>query len=111
MLLLYFLSFAQAVVMTHANIFATVSSLVTIVPELGEDDVYLAYLPIADILELVVEVWISTSYSGLRKYFSLKGILFLFYFSYDKLNLQLLVLAYNCSCWGCYRIWISFDSN
>ena len=97
--------------MTHANILACVCACMTIIPNVGRNDVYLAYLPMAHILELVAEVWISTSVSGLNKYFSLKGMLFPFSFSSDKLNLQLFVLAFSCSCWGCYRIWISFDSN
>lgn len=42
--------------MTHANVLATVSAVLTIVPELGNKDVYLAYLPLAHILELEAEV-------------------------------------------------------
>ena len=41
---------------THGNIVATVAVVMTIVPGLGNKDVYLAYLPLAHILELVVEV-------------------------------------------------------
>jgi len=58
--------------MTHGNVLATVSSVMTIVPKLGPKDVYLAYLPMAHILELVAEVWV----------FSSKYILIVFYFSY-----------------------------
>lgn len=42
--------------MTHANVLATVSAVMTIVPGLGSKDVYLAYLPLAHILELAAEV-------------------------------------------------------
>ena len=49
--------------MTHGNILATLSAVMTIVPGLGQDDVYLAYLPLAHILELAAEVWPSLKYS------------------------------------------------
>lgn len=42
--------------MTHSNILATVSAVMTIIPNLGLKDVYLAYLPLAHILELAAEV-------------------------------------------------------
>ena len=44
--------------MTHGNVLATVSAVMTIVPGLvtGSKDVYLAYLPLAHILELAAEV-------------------------------------------------------
>lgn len=42
--------------MTHGNVLATVSAVMTIVPGLGGKDVYLAYLPLAHILELAAEV-------------------------------------------------------
>lgn len=42
--------------MTHGNILATGSAVMTIVPDLGSKDVYLAYLPLAHILELAAEV-------------------------------------------------------
>lgn len=42
--------------MTHRNVLATVSAVMTIVPRLGSEDVYLAYLPLAHILELIAEV-------------------------------------------------------
>lgn len=45
--------------MTHGNVLATVSAVMTIVPNLEDKDVYLAYLPMAHILELVAEVWVS----------------------------------------------------
>ncbi|KAL5558399.1 hypothetical protein UlMin_034610 [Ulmus minor] len=45
----------KGVMMTHANVLATVSAVMTIVPDLGSNDVYLAYLPLAHILELAAE--------------------------------------------------------
>lgn len=57
-------SFAQGVMMTHGNILATVSAVVKIVPELGTKDVYLAYLPMAHILELIAEVCVSSNTSA-----------------------------------------------
>ncbi|XP_047983121.1 long chain acyl-CoA synthetase 9, chloroplastic [Salvia hispanica] len=45
----------KGVMMTHGNILATLSAVMTIVPGLGQDDVYLAYLPLAHILELAAE--------------------------------------------------------
>lgn len=48
--------FTQGVMMTHANVLATVSAVMTIVPGLGSNDIYLAYLPMAHILELAAEV-------------------------------------------------------
>ena len=44
--------------MTHGNVLATVSAVMAIVPGLGSKDVYLAYLPLAHILELAAEVCI-----------------------------------------------------
>lgn len=48
--------FIQGVMMMHANVLATVSGIMTIVPDLGSKDIYMAYLPMAHILELVAEV-------------------------------------------------------
>ncbi|TKY74274.1 Long chain acyl-CoA synthetase 9 [Spatholobus suberectus] len=45
----------KGVMMTHGNVLATVSAVMMIVPKLGPKDVYLAYLPMAHILELVAE--------------------------------------------------------
>ncbi|KAI4307274.1 hypothetical protein L6164_030478 [Bauhinia variegata] len=45
----------KGVMMTHGNVLATVSGVMTIVPNIGENDIYLAYLPMAHILELVAE--------------------------------------------------------
>ncbi|CAI0572135.1 unnamed protein product [Linum tenue] len=45
----------KGVMMTHANVLAVVSAVRTIVPGLESNDVYLAYLPLAHILELAAE--------------------------------------------------------
>ncbi|KAK2659500.1 hypothetical protein Ddye_006033 [Dipteronia dyeriana] len=45
----------KGVMMTHANALATVSAVMTIVPGLGSKDVYLAFLPLAHILEIAAE--------------------------------------------------------
>uniref|UniRef100_A0A2P2JA64 AMP-dependent synthetase/ligase domain-containing protein n=1 Tax=Rhizophora mucronata TaxID=61149 RepID=A0A2P2JA64_RHIMU len=45
----------KGVMMTHANVLAVVSAVRTIVPGLENKDVYLAYLPLAHILELAAE--------------------------------------------------------
>ncbi|KAI9200682.1 hypothetical protein LWI28_011610 [Acer negundo] len=45
----------KGVMMTHANVLATVSAVMTIVPGLGSKDVYLAFLPLAHILEIAAE--------------------------------------------------------
>ncbi|GFP89804.1 long chain acyl-coa synthetase 9 chloroplastic [Phtheirospermum japonicum] len=45
----------KGVMMTHGNVLATASAVMTNVPGLGSKDVYLAYLPLAHILELAAE--------------------------------------------------------
>lgn len=45
----------KGVMMSHRNVLATVSAVLTIVPGLGTKDSYLAYLPLAHILELAAE--------------------------------------------------------
>ncbi|CAA6667667.1 unnamed protein product [Spirodela intermedia] len=45
----------KGVMMSHGNILATVSAVISIVPDIGVKDIYLAYLPLAHILELVAE--------------------------------------------------------
>jgi len=42
--------------MSHANIVATVAGVSTVIPNLSKNDVYLAYLPLAHVLELAAEV-------------------------------------------------------
>ncbi|XP_077222394.1 long chain acyl-CoA synthetase 8-like [Tasmannia lanceolata] len=45
----------KGVLMTHGNIVATAAAVMTIIPGLGSNDVYLAYLPLAHVLELAAE--------------------------------------------------------
>lgn len=45
----------KGVMMSHGNVLATLSAVMTIVPDLGSKDIYLAYLPLAHILELAAE--------------------------------------------------------
>jgi long-chain acyl-CoA synthetase len=42
--------------MSHGNLVATVAGVSTGIPELSCKDIYLAYLPLAHILELAAEV-------------------------------------------------------
>lgn len=53
----------QGVMMSHGNVLATVAAVMTIVPGLGSKDIYLAYLPLAHILELAAEVSFYTSFT------------------------------------------------
>lgn len=46
----------KGVVMSHANIVATIAAVFAVVPDVGPTDVYLAYLPLAHVLELSAEV-------------------------------------------------------
>ncbi|MED6133824.1 Long chain acyl-CoA synthetase 9, chloroplastic [Stylosanthes scabra] len=55
----------KGVMMTHANVLATVSAVMTIVPNLGRNDTYLAYLPMAHILELAAENLIAACGSAI----------------------------------------------
>lgn len=45
----------KGVMMTHGNMVATIAGVMQVVPELGPKDVYLAYLPLAHVLELAAE--------------------------------------------------------
>ncbi|XP_066336452.1 long chain acyl-CoA synthetase 8-like [Miscanthus floridulus] len=45
----------KGVMITHGNIVATTAAVMTIVPNLGMNDVYLAYLPLAHVFELAAE--------------------------------------------------------
>ncbi|KAK4481293.1 hypothetical protein RD792_012178 [Penstemon davidsonii] len=49
----------KGVMMTHGNVLATASAVMTNIPGLGNKDVYLAYLPLAHILELAAENFIA----------------------------------------------------
>lgn len=46
--------------MSHGNIVATAAAVLTIIPGIGDKDVYLAYLPLAHVLELAAEVGFHT---------------------------------------------------
>lgn len=45
----------KGVMITHGNMVATTAAVMTIVPNLGMNDVYLAYLPLAHVFELAAE--------------------------------------------------------
>ncbi|KAL5798146.1 hypothetical protein ACOSQ2_002966 [Xanthoceras sorbifolium] len=45
----------KGVMISHGNIVATAAAVKTVVPNLGRDDVYLAYLPLAHVFELAAE--------------------------------------------------------
>ncbi|KAG0528532.1 hypothetical protein BDA96_05G020300 [Sorghum bicolor] len=45
----------KGVMITHGNMVATTAAVMTIVPNLGKNDVYLAYLPLAHVFELAAE--------------------------------------------------------
>ncbi|XP_044475878.1 long chain acyl-CoA synthetase 9, chloroplastic-like [Mangifera indica] len=49
----------KGVMMTHANVLSVFSAVMTLVPNLANKDVYMAYLPLAHILELAAENVIS----------------------------------------------------
>lgn len=48
--------YTQGVMMSHKNVVSTIAGLTPSVPNLSTRDVYLAYLPLAHILELTAEV-------------------------------------------------------
>lgn len=52
--------------MTHANVLAVTSAVMTIVPGIGTKDIYMAYLPLAHILELAAEVWRRCKLAGVH---------------------------------------------
>ncbi|OMO89652.1 AMP-dependent synthetase/ligase [Corchorus olitorius] len=45
----------KGVMITHGNIVATAAAVMTVIPRLGRNDVYLAYLPLAHVFELAAE--------------------------------------------------------
>lgn len=51
----------KGVMMTHGNMVATVAGVSHVVPELGSKDVYLAYLPLAHVLEIAAECTMCAS--------------------------------------------------
>lgn len=42
--------------MTHSNLVASAAAVLTVIPKIASSDVFLAYLPLAHVLELVAEV-------------------------------------------------------
>ena len=46
----------QGVMINHSNLVATAAAVMTVIPKLGINDVYLAYLPLAHVYELASEV-------------------------------------------------------
>lgn len=50
---------------THGNIVATAAAIKTLIPNPGRSDVYLAYLPLAHVLELAAEVCSYLYFSSL----------------------------------------------
>lgn len=73
--------------MTHGNVLATLSAVMTIVPDIGTKDVYLAYLPMAHILELAAEVcgYTFLEYIPFHKCFFTRAFYFHFHFLYIPL--------------------------
>ncbi|ONK68627.1 uncharacterized protein A4U43_C05F14110 [Asparagus officinalis] len=51
----------KGVMITHGNIVATAAAVTTIVPRIGNGDIYLAYLPLAHVFELAAEAVMMTS--------------------------------------------------
>lgn len=51
----------KGVMISHSNIVATAAGVMTVIPKLDKDDVYLAYLPLAHVLELAAETVILSA--------------------------------------------------
>lgn len=47
----------QGVMLSHANMVAMIAGVMMVLPGLSSKDSYLAYLPLAHVLELAAEVW------------------------------------------------------
>ncbi|KAI7746729.1 hypothetical protein M8C21_011534 [Ambrosia artemisiifolia] len=58
-------SLNEGVMMTHGNVVATAAAVMTVIPEIGTNDVYLAYLPLAHIFELAAETVMITAGSSI----------------------------------------------
>lgn len=83
---------------THGNIVATAAAVMTVIPKLDVDDIYIAYLPLAHIFELASEVafiFVFASLSALECYN----------------NLHFFLPVCNVYCRLCHRLWISLDLN
>jgi len=90
--------------MTHGNVLATLSAVMTIVPALGSKDIYLAYLPLAHILELAAEVAFNWHLNG-------PNLVTLLFINLHSLHAKLCFLDTNGCCRGLHRIRITFDSD
>ncbi|PWA63052.1 AMP-dependent synthetase and ligase family protein [Artemisia annua] len=55
----------KGVMMTHGNIVSTAAAVMTVIPNIGPNDVYMAYLPLAHIFELAAEVVMLTAGSSI----------------------------------------------
>ncbi|XP_071725995.1 long chain acyl-CoA synthetase 8 [Rutidosis leptorrhynchoides] len=55
----------KGVMMTHGNVVATAAAVMTVIPNIGTHDVYLAYLPLAHIFELAAETVMLTAGSSI----------------------------------------------
>ncbi|PIA26449.1 hypothetical protein AQUCO_09300032v1 [Aquilegia coerulea] len=53
--------FPKGVMITHGNIVATAAAVTTLIPKIGRNDAYLAYLPLAHVFELAAEVTMMIS--------------------------------------------------
>ncbi|KAK6141274.1 hypothetical protein DH2020_024990 [Rehmannia glutinosa] len=51
----------KGVMMTHGNIVATAAAVMTVIPRIGSNDLYLAYLPLAHVFELAAETVMLTA--------------------------------------------------
>ncbi|XP_049399380.1 long chain acyl-CoA synthetase 8-like [Solanum stenotomum] len=51
----------KGVMITHGNIVATAAAVMTVIPKLGSNDVYLGYLPLAHVFELAAEIVMLTA--------------------------------------------------
>ncbi|KAK6774496.1 hypothetical protein RDI58_029735 [Solanum bulbocastanum] len=51
----------KGVMITHGNIVATAAAVMTVIPKLGSNDVYLGYLPLAHVFELAAETVMLTA--------------------------------------------------
>ncbi|KAL8255243.1 hypothetical protein R6Q59_033464 [Mikania micrantha] len=55
----------KGVMMSHGNVVATAAAVMTVIPGIGTNDVYLAYLPLAHIFELAAETVMITAGSSI----------------------------------------------
>ncbi|XP_076904371.1 uncharacterized protein LOC143559790 [Bidens hawaiensis] len=59
-------SLPKGVMMIHGNVVATADVAMTAIPEIGTNDVYLAYLPLTHIFESVAEVTSSINFNSVH---------------------------------------------